>query len=429
MNVVPVNGAYIITDFTDSDNLYAQLKDYTATASVTDANTYPDITTVDLTVKTGAGATIGTIRYTEDTDTFSIFTGTQLFELGTGSAAVRAGNTIDVTYKFRVKWGTGSEGCTLELTTTDASGAYDTDSTTNYLDVITRLITYDFAVNATNCVPSYPLHFSGKIHYANTATGDSPSASYPSDPEFTGMAIVDDEYITTVTGTVSSGAFAVNGTAKASGRVTQYRIYIDMADADYADDYAPDGDTVTVTTTGAWGLTWPPLQQILDDIFSHFTGLVGIVTAIQSVITAFSAWFLQSVAAIISLIYWVMMAVIYASSSVIFWLGQFVPAVINVFTIIGAMIDGSGAIVTGLGDLWGYFGFSQWLTIIPIFGIWYWVAGLAWRVKRSGRGTIDVIVGDLQVVAWIVGEVWGWVYLVFNAVVNLVFTLISYFKP
>ena len=47
------------------------------------------------------------------------------------------------------------------------------------------------------------------------------------------------------------------------------------------------------------------------------------------------------------------------------------------------------------------------------------------RTTKGGRGYIELAVADLQIVSYIVGEVWGWLYLVINFVFNTAMSLAS----
>ena len=76
---------------------------------------------------------------------------------------------------------------------------------------------------------------------------------------------------------------------------------------------------------------------------------------------------------------------------------------------------------------WGgsYFGFTQWLPVIPIFLIVFWLISLDDRTTKGGSGYIQLAIADLQVVSYIVGEVWNWLYLVINFVFNTAMSLAS----
>jgi hypothetical protein len=100
---------------------------------------------------------------------------------------------------------------------------------------------------------------------------------------------------------------------------------------------------------------------------------------------------------------------------------------INIFTKAGSLIDNTSlalyGVGNGIGNLWNYFGFSQWVGLVPLFAIVFWFYGLGGRSVKSGRGLIEIAVGDFQIVSYIVGEVWGWLYLIINFVFNTAMSL------
>lgn len=411
---IPVNGAFTITDMDDTKNCYAQKKDYTLSGSVTDADGYAALTTIDVSFKQGA-TTRGTIRYNEDTDTFSVTAGTAV-ELGTGSAAVKAGNTVTLTVKYRVKWGAVSEpDVDIEVTSTDVYGAVDTDTAqTNYVDFITRLVTYNHAANTTTVPINTPISVSGVVRYATTPTGDTASSSYPPDAEFTSVAVIDDQGVTLGTdATIVNGTYVAVGVSASTLRTTAYYAYISMADADYTDGYAPDADITYVSTQATFGFA-----EFLDRAFAFF-GLVGGVTGtVYGMVTSFAAWFTDSALAMVNMATAVVTLILYISGTVISWVTRFS----NFFVALINAINNNVWI-----DFITQFNVAAWIDVVPVLAFIGWYSGLSRRAAHSGRSATMVLISDLQVASWIIGEIWGWTSNVFYFVWNMLNALASRF--
>ena len=168
----------------------------------------------------------------------------------------------------------------------------------------------------------------------------------------------------------------------------------------------------------------PP--SIIDQAFAYY----GIVTAnILAVLSAFVVYSAASATAIISLITSIMTLVLFVSGSLIYWLALFVNFFVSLFTIIGNIINGTTAYTTGLGNIWNLIGFATWASAVPVFAFIFWVNSVSDRTRKTGRSNIEIIIGDLQIVTYLVGEVWSWVYTVFNFVVNIIMTFLSVIIP
>lgn len=155
-----------VTNVDDTDNLYAQLRTYTAIANVSDVNGFSTIKTVDLTFQTGDATERVTFRFDEDTATFSELSGsTSLWDLVTGSCSnVSAGNDLDLTFAFRVQWNTTEENdLDLKITVTDYwDNVNATTYDTNY-DVVTTLEVRDSIVGGA-------IEFDGVNNYITCGT-------------------------------------------------------------------------------------------------------------------------------------------------------------------------------------------------------------------------------------------------------------------
>jgi hypothetical protein len=254
----PENGAASITDMDDSNNLYAQKKYYTFQQIATDADSYADIHYMRLRIKQGA-TTRAEFEYHEDDNTFSKVSGAS-WDISTGtSSATRSGTQITASYKIAALWNAVEEsGVDIEVYVEDAAAASDTDTAqTDYFDVVTRLVTLSFTITNSLDVGG-TITATGNVRYANNPASNTESSSYPPDAEFTSVIIHDASHNVMATDiTISNGAFNPTFTQPV-GTTFTYHVYLNMADAEYTDADAPDGDTitqykVTITSSGIAG--------------------------------------------------------------------------------------------------------------------------------------------------------------------------------
>jgi hypothetical protein len=148
-------------------------------------------------------------------------------------------------------------------------------------------------------------------------------------------------------------------------------------------------------------------------------------TDLMSVMTVFVAWFATSIANIISLLVLIMTGVVGIAWVVVFWFGRIISFFFDptrgLFIIIGKLFNGT--LVPGSMNIWVIFNVSAWIDVIPVFGFMLWFGGLSARRRKTGRSSIEIIIGDLQILMYIVGLVWDWSWLVFN----FVWGIASYF--
>ncbi len=102
VNNIPSNDGSVLTNPSDTDNLYAAYQEYLFTSNVSDADGFADIDYIELSAY--SGSSYWTVRYDEDTDTFSEELGASYIVLGGSSSATEAGNDIDVTWYIEIDW-------------------------------------------------------------------------------------------------------------------------------------------------------------------------------------------------------------------------------------------------------------------------------------------------------------------------------------
>lgn len=411
-----------ISDMDDTDNVYEMKDYYTFVVVVEDENGATYIDKVYLQGKQGAAVRFE-VRATSLTGVpaYAIQTGATIIDLDTGSCTwAENGDEGTATFKIRFEWDyTDEADCELAVYAENSGGgaAGFTDMQTDYFDVIGRLVTYNFDANVTTVPVNTTIQLSGYVRYATTVGGDLGSSSYPPDAQFTSVQIQNDDSVTEATdAAIVNGLFNVTFLSHLLERTTLYYAYLDLL-ADYVDGLAPDGDYVPVTTTPAFYLS-----QLIEDAFSTF-GVLNYLVNATAYGTALGAYFIDSISNIMQLITQQFLLVLGIFDFFIDWYTRMMSLVISISNIIQGLLDGTGTVTTGLGDIWAFISISTWIDIVPVFLFLWWVDSITTRGERQGE--ITVFLGDMQTVLNVTSWFLSMFGLVINTVTDLAFRLLG----
>jgi hypothetical protein len=155
------------------------------------------------------------------------------------------------------------------------------------------------------------------------------------------------------------------------------------------------------------------------DLGGDIWGIPHLFSELTKVMAAFVVFFLDSVINIVALISSIVTIVFFVGGAVIYWFASFVSFWIDLFGHIGDLFDGT----TGPINIIASFNVMSWLNIIPPIATMMWYDSILDRMRKSGQPTIDILVGDIQRILFIVGTVWEWSWLIFN----FVWGIASYF--
>jgi hypothetical protein len=241
----PTIGSPTVT-WDDTDNCYAQKKTYDIQVVYTDLDTFPNIAFCELFLKTGANMTRAEFAFDEDTNTFSTVSGSTEWTM-TG-ANTSAGNTITITWTLTAQWDATEESdLDLFFFANDTASSFGNSLYDANFDVVTRLVTSGLASDDSRINIAGTTTISGTVYYANDPASNTASTSYPPDAEFTSVSIHDSAHAVGGTDvTIVNGAFSASFAIPNAVQSNTYHVYLNMADADYTDADAPDGDTTAV---------------------------------------------------------------------------------------------------------------------------------------------------------------------------------------
>ena len=414
----PTITSSVISDMDDTDNLYTMKKYYTFTTVIADSDGGTDIRAIS--VRGAQGASVRFMVNATALDTvpvYTLVTGASTTDLDGASCTWAAGaGSGTLVLKIRLEWDATSENdCELEVWARDILGNTVgwTIVHSDYYDVISRLVTHDFAANVTSTTINVPVAISGLVRYATTNTGNTASSSYPPNAQFIGVAVKDDQGTMVFNDTtIANGAFGGSFNTSNLVRTSFYYAYITMQ-PDYTPGLAPDGDYVTITTS--------PDFNILAIVQQGFAYWGTTFATVNTVITAFATWFTDSATAIIDMVTGMLTLIIYIAGTVTSWVARMANFFVNLLTFINTIFDGT----IGGHNIWTEFNIAALIDIIPVIAFIIWFGGIPLRARRGGVSELEILVRDLQIASWIIGEVWNWTFTVFNTVVNLVMTFVG----
>ncbi|MCW4035117.1 MAG: DUF2341 domain-containing protein [Candidatus Bathyarchaeota archaeon] len=245
-NNVPTNVGFTILDMDDVNNIYAQKRYYTAQYVVIDYDGYEEIGYAEFLI-TQSSSVRATFRFDEDTSTFSIKSGSSMWDLDIDSCSyVGSGKTLTMNFMISPKFNAIQESdIDISVFVVDSEGQSNTEVIqTDYADVVTDLVISGFSCNDDRGNVGQSLNFSGTVVYANNPSSDTASSSYPPDSEFTAIHIYDSRDASQGSDNrIINGTFLVSFSALSSTGLEAYNPYIDMADAEYTDAKESPTDT------------------------------------------------------------------------------------------------------------------------------------------------------------------------------------------
>jgi hypothetical protein len=230
----------------DTDNCYAQKKNYAVQIVYTDVDGFADINVCEMFLKTGANVTRAEFAYVEDTNTFSTVSGSTEWDMSGSNTST--GNDITVTWNIKAQWDATEESdLDLFFFVNDTASAYANSLSDQNFDVVTRLVVSGLACDDSRINIGETTTISGTVYYGNNPGSNMPSTSYPPDAEFTSVSIHNSAHTVQATdNTIVNGAFSVSFAIPNAVQSNTYHAYINMADADYTDGDSVEGSTTAV---------------------------------------------------------------------------------------------------------------------------------------------------------------------------------------
>ncbi|MFW9912574.1 MAG: hypothetical protein ACFFEU_08880 [Candidatus Thorarchaeota archaeon] len=135
------NGAPILVNPDDTDNLYSRLRPYFIKSSFVDYDGYADIDYVELSLWDNSRLfEVWRVRYTTATNAFSIEAGVEYIHLSSSSTYLEIGAQLNVTWKIKIDWDHFDlQNVDVRQYAVDISAVSDLDWSESNWDVETRL--------------------------------------------------------------------------------------------------------------------------------------------------------------------------------------------------------------------------------------------------------------------------------------------------
>jgi hypothetical protein len=210
-----------------------------------------------------------------------------------------------------------------------------------------------------------------------------------------------------------------------AGQTTDFYVYVDIV-APYVDKLTVDGRKWTVNLISAGILT-----AAIQAVFS-LLGLPDFGTNITTAITSFSVFFVSTITNWALFILRIVDFIVYISSSIYFWVDLFfdiiygtvaTPGILRyMYMIVDGTIGLAGTTVNWITTIFT----TYVLQFIAIMAFLYWFDALYRRGKNRGSSWLEVMVGDLQQMAWVVMFIVDIMFTTFNFVLNLSISFASW---
>ena len=351
---------------------------------------------------------------------WAIETGADIIDLNsTACSWSESGDTGNATFNIRFEWDyPQEEDIELAVYVEDVHGGSTGFSVmqSNYTDVISLLVTHNFGANVTSTAIESPVELTGYVRYATTVGGYLTSSSYPPDAQFTSVQIQNDEEETVGTdATIINGFFNVTFNSSSTLGTTLYYAYLDLLD-DYVDGLAADGDIVSIFTTEFY------ISKLIEDAFEAF-GILEYISNATAYATALGVYFVDSITNVTQVIVQQFLLILGIFNFFIDWWTRMVSLLVSISNFITGLLDGTGTVTTGLGNVWTWIGLGSWIDIIPIFLFIWWVESIHNRGETQGE--VTVFFNDVQLVMNITSYFISMFTLIINTVTDLAFRLLE----
>jgi len=186
-----------------------------------------------------------------------------------------------------------------------------------------------------------------------------------------------------------------------------------------------DDDANTDTDTYAAEFTyntyeWDPIWDLINSAFSYF-GITNYMGEAIAYVTGISTYFSSSIANMITLITQQFRIITNTFTLFIRWFTRFTDMILTLAGHITSLFDGTGALVTYLGNWWTFIDLASWYPLVTLVAVLMWIDSIARRGKTQGE--IQVAIRDMQTIMSILSYFTSMFTLVINTVVDTTFRL------
>lgn len=167
---------------------------------------------------------------------------------------------------------------------------------------------------------------------------------------------------------------------------------------------------------------WNTVGDLINSLFSQF----GIIDYFSDVITYISSLSTQYAYAIVNILSVVTQQFRIVTNIFIWtmrWFTRFVDMILTMGGIITGLLNGTGAVVTQIGDWWAYIDLNQWYELVVLVSIILWIDSIANRGETQGE--VRVFFDDMNTVTNVLSYFLTLFNFVIDTVINKAFQLLD----
>lgn len=176
------------------------------------------------------------------------------------------------------------------------------------------------------------------------------------------------------------------------------------------------------------GVSWTAVGDAINSAFEFF-GISGFMTNLTNYINGFTTWFTVSLTNLLLMITQQMRLVLQIFLSFVGVFTRITTALLTVWNFLYGIIDGTGIIVTGVGNVWDFIAFDLWVDFFYLVVVLWWAESIARRGRTQGE--FNVFLGDVQTAinlssffistfSFIINEIINKVLILFDAVTGAI---------
>jgi len=165
------------------------------------------------------------------------------------------------------------------------------------------------------------------------------------------------------------------------------------------------------------------ISAIIDSAFSFF-GISDFSSTMWSFIESIGTYFSTTITYILSAIGIIFTALATWATFILSILTNILNTIVEIASIVMGILEGTGDVTTGLGNIFDLMNLDEWSTVIPLLMIVWWFASIDERGKRTGNW-VGVFWGDVQTIIAVVSFILDSAWRIFNAVIDYVFRFIN----
>ena len=165
---------------------------------------------------------------------------------------------------------------------------------------------------------------------------------------------------------------------------------------------------------------WDAIGDLINSAFSQF-GIIDYMTQSIAYVNGIAMHFSSSIANMITLITQQFRIITNVFTWVARWLTRFTDMILTLAGYITGIFDGTGTVVTYLGNWWTYIDLANWYPLVTLVCILMWIESISRRGRTQGE--IQVAFRDLQTIMSILSYFTAMFTLVIDTVVNTTFRL------